>query len=68
MEFQHIVPHDGDMEGEAEGNEDGPSNPDPPVWSEVLRILCSLNPIQLSILDCLGLFSTAKKTLINLLS
>ncbi|KAM7492955.1 hypothetical protein LguiB_027564 [Lonicera macranthoides] len=42
MEFQHIVPHDGDMEGEAEGNEDGPSNPDPPVWSEVMRFF--VNP------------------------
>lgn len=38
MEFHHIVPHDGDMDGEIEGNEDGKS-PDPPIWAEVLNIL-----------------------------
>lgn len=38
MEFHHIVPHDGDMDGEAEGNEDHPRTPDPPIWSEVIVI------------------------------
>ncbi|KAJ4831037.1 putative protein serine/threonine kinase [Turnera subulata] len=37
MEFHHIVPHDGDMDGEAEGNEDHPTSPDPPIWSEIMR-------------------------------
>lgn len=36
MEFHHIIPHDGDMDGETEGNEDLPTVPDPPIWSEVL--------------------------------
>ncbi|KAI5681934.1 hypothetical protein M9H77_03162 [Catharanthus roseus] len=36
MEFHHIVPHDGDMDGETEGNEDGKS-PDPPIWTEIMR-------------------------------
>lgn len=35
MEFHHIVPQDGDMEGETEGNEDHPTSPDPPIWTEV---------------------------------
>lgn len=34
MEFNHIVPHEGDMDAETEVNEDGKS-PDPPIWSEV---------------------------------
>ena len=38
MEFHHIVPHDGDMDGETEGNEDGKS-PDPHIWGEVLIFL-----------------------------
>lgn len=38
MEFHHIVPQDGDMDGETEGNEEHPSSPDPPIWSEVLII------------------------------
>ncbi|XP_042489846.1 probable sucrose-phosphate synthase 1 [Macadamia integrifolia] len=37
MEFHHIIPHDGDMEGETEGNEDNPATPDPPIWSEIMR-------------------------------
>ncbi|KAK6945156.1 Sucrose phosphatase-like domain [Dillenia turbinata] len=37
MEFHHIVPHDGDIDGEIEGNEDHPSSPDPPIWSEIMR-------------------------------
>lgn len=36
MEFHHIVPHDGDIDGETEGsNEDHPASPDPPIWAEV---------------------------------
>ena len=38
MEFHHIVPQDGDMDGEAEGNEDNPRSPDSPIWSEVIVI------------------------------
>lgn len=38
MEFHHIVPHDGDMDGETEGNEDHPRTPDPVIWSEVIVI------------------------------
>ena len=34
MEFHHIVPQEGDLDGEAEGNEDGKS-PDPAIWAEV---------------------------------
>ncbi|XP_052199279.1 probable sucrose-phosphate synthase 1 [Diospyros lotus] len=37
MEFHHIVPHEGDMDGEAEGNEDQPTSPDPLIWSEIMR-------------------------------
>ncbi|KAL5783438.1 hypothetical protein ACOSP7_008467 [Xanthoceras sorbifolium] len=37
MEFHHIIPQDGDMDGETEGNEDHPSSPDPPIWSEIMR-------------------------------
>ncbi|RVX05210.1 putative sucrose-phosphate synthase 1 [Vitis vinifera] len=37
MEFHHIVPHDGDMDGETEGNEDHPRTPDPVIWSEIMR-------------------------------
>ncbi|XP_022882411.1 probable sucrose-phosphate synthase 1 [Olea europaea var. sylvestris] len=36
MEFNHIVPHEGDMDAETEVNEDGKS-PDPPIWSEIMR-------------------------------
>lgn len=39
MEFHHIVPQDGDMDGETEANEDHPTAPDPPIWSEVLVTL-----------------------------
>uniref|UniRef100_A0A5B6ZIB2 Sucrose-phosphate synthase n=1 Tax=Davidia involucrata TaxID=16924 RepID=A0A5B6ZIB2_DAVIN len=37
MEFHHIVPHDGDMDVETEGNEDHPASQDPPIWSEIMR-------------------------------
>uniref|UniRef100_A0A7N0TB91 Sucrose-phosphate synthase n=1 Tax=Kalanchoe fedtschenkoi TaxID=63787 RepID=A0A7N0TB91_KALFE len=37
MEFNHIIPHDGDMDGEAEGNDDHQAAPDPPIWSEIMR-------------------------------
>ncbi|XP_058181780.1 probable sucrose-phosphate synthase 1 isoform X2 [Rhododendron vialii] len=37
MEFQHIVPHDGDMDGETEGNEDQPTSQDPLIWTEIMR-------------------------------
>ncbi|KAK8515517.1 hypothetical protein V6N13_139504 [Hibiscus sabdariffa] len=37
MEFHHIIPQDGDMDGEIEGNEEHPSSPDPPIWSEIMR-------------------------------
>ncbi|KAG9138668.1 hypothetical protein Leryth_018558 [Lithospermum erythrorhizon] len=36
MEFHHIVPHEFDMDGEAEGNEDGKS-PDPTIWGDIMR-------------------------------
>ncbi|XP_010520567.1 PREDICTED: sucrose-phosphate synthase 1 [Tarenaya hassleriana] len=36
MEFHHIVPHDGDME-EADGNDEHPASPDPPIWAEIMR-------------------------------
>nr|QHZ00908.1 sucrose phosphate synthase 1 [Paeonia lactiflora] len=38
MEFHHIVPHDGDVDGETtEGDDDHPNSPDPPIWSEIMR-------------------------------
>ncbi|KAJ6435786.1 hypothetical protein OIU84_000915 [Salix udensis] len=37
MEFHHIVPQDGDMDGEIEGNEDHPTSPDPSIWTEIMR-------------------------------
>ncbi|KAL5547754.1 hypothetical protein UlMin_002985 [Ulmus minor] len=37
MEFHHIVPQVGDMDGEKEVNEDHPTSPDPPIWSEIMR-------------------------------
>lgn len=37
MEFHHIVPQDGDMDGETEANEDHhPTPADPPIWADVL--------------------------------
>ncbi|KAL8094665.1 hypothetical protein AgCh_036264 [Apium graveolens] len=36
MEFHHIV-HDGDIDGEADGSEDHPASPDPPIWAEIMR-------------------------------
>lgn len=37
MEFHHIVPHEGDLDGEPEVNEDGKKSPDPPIWGEIMR-------------------------------
>ncbi|KAB2072162.1 hypothetical protein ES319_A08G272600v1 [Gossypium barbadense] len=37
MEFHHIVPHDGDMDGDVERNEENSTSPDPPIWSEIMR-------------------------------
>ncbi|KAJ0724321.1 putative sucrose-phosphate synthase [Helianthus annuus] len=37
MEFNHIIPHDGDMDGETEGTEDRQATPDPPIWAEIMR-------------------------------
>uniref|UniRef100_A0A1D1YKP9 sucrose-phosphate synthase n=2 Tax=Anthurium amnicola TaxID=1678845 RepID=A0A1D1YKP9_9ARAE len=37
MEFNNIVVHDGDVDGDMEGNEDHPLSPDPPIWSEIMR-------------------------------
>ncbi|KAL3585453.1 hypothetical protein D5086_012320 [Populus alba] len=36
MEFHHIIPQDGDMDGEMEVNDDHPT-PDPPIWAEIMR-------------------------------
>ncbi|XP_073132082.1 probable sucrose-phosphate synthase isoform X1 [Henckelia pumila] len=38
MEFNHITPHDGDMDTETEASEGGKS-PDPPIWVEIMRFL-----------------------------
>ena len=35
MEFHHIVPQDGDVDGETEGNDEHPASPIPTIWSEV---------------------------------
>ncbi|KAK1269027.1 putative sucrose-phosphate synthase 1 [Acorus gramineus] len=37
MEFNHIVVHEGDLDGDAEGNEENPAAPDPPIWTEIMR-------------------------------
>lgn len=37
MEFHHIIPQDGDMDGEIEGSGADPSSPDPPIWAEIMR-------------------------------
>ncbi|OMO56647.1 Glycosyl transferase, family 1 [Corchorus olitorius] len=37
MEFHHIVPHEGDMDGDMERNDENPISPDPPIWSEIMR-------------------------------
>ncbi|WOL17308.1 putative sucrose-phosphate synthase 1 [Canna indica] len=37
MEFKHIAVHDGDADGELEGNNDNSTNPDPPIWCEIMR-------------------------------
>lgn len=44
MEFHHIVPHNGDVDGEVERDEGSPASPDPPIWSEVIIVLSSFNP------------------------
>ncbi|XP_010420869.1 PREDICTED: sucrose-phosphate synthase 1 [Camelina sativa] len=36
MEFNHIVPHGGDIE-DTDGNEEHPTSPDPPIWAEIMR-------------------------------
>ena len=36
MEFHHVVPHEGDVDGEVEKSEDNPASADPPIWSEVI--------------------------------
>lgn len=45
MEFHHIIPQDGDMDGEIEGSGADPSSPDPPIWAEVLTSLSSPSPL-----------------------
>ncbi|XP_030954646.1 probable sucrose-phosphate synthase 1 isoform X1 [Quercus lobata] len=37
MEFNHIIPQDGDVDGESEGNEEHSASPDPHIWSEIMR-------------------------------
>lgn len=37
MEFHHIIPHDGDADGEGERHDDSSTSPDPPIWSEIMR-------------------------------
>ncbi|GLT85307.1 hypothetical protein SLE2022_034990 [Rubroshorea leprosula] len=37
MEFHHIVPHDGDADGNPEKFDNNPSSPDPPIWSEIMN-------------------------------
>lgn len=41
MEFHHIIPHDGDADGEGERHDDSSTSPDPPIWSEVIAFLSS---------------------------
>ena len=52
MEFNHIIPQDGDVDGETEGSEEHSASPDPHIWSEVqispytLTLMCPrLKPI-----------------------
>ena len=58
MEFNHIVPHDGDME-DADGNEEHPTSRDPPIWAEVLSCfnITSTSPEKEDLLLCNILFS-----------
>ncbi|CAI9285748.1 unnamed protein product [Lactuca saligna] len=37
MEFNHIIPHDGDMDADMETTEDRQASPDPPIWTEIMR-------------------------------
>jgi len=39
MEFHHIIPLEGDMDGEVEGNEHNVGSADPPIWLEVSIII-----------------------------
>lgn len=42
MEFKHIVRNSGDASDDSDGYQDGPSTPNPPVWSEVCNSLNAL--------------------------
>ncbi|KAI7754553.1 hypothetical protein M8C21_013447, partial [Ambrosia artemisiifolia] len=42
MEFNHIVPHDGDMDGESEEGEEHQPSPDPPIWTELNVYSCTI--------------------------
>lgn len=35
MEFHQIIPHDGDIDADMEGNDDHSGTQDPPIWGEV---------------------------------
>lgn len=37
MEFHHIAPQDADMDTDIDGHKDSNANPDPPIWSEIMR-------------------------------
>ncbi|XP_057522817.1 sucrose-phosphate synthase [Amaranthus tricolor] len=37
MEFHHIAPNDADMDTDIDGHKDSNANPDPPIWSEIMR-------------------------------
>ncbi|KAK4729785.1 hypothetical protein R3W88_022773 [Solanum pinnatisectum] len=37
MEFHHIIPLEGDMDGEVEGNEHNVGSADPPIWLKIMR-------------------------------
>ncbi|KAH9623832.1 hypothetical protein KSS87_004144 [Heliosperma pusillum] len=37
MEFHHIAPHDADMDADLDGHKDDKANPDPFIWSEIMR-------------------------------
>lgn len=43
MEFHHIVPQDGDIDGDIERDEENPTSPDSPIWSEVITMFFCLN-------------------------
>lgn len=56
MEFHHIVPQD--VDGETETNEDHPTSPDPPIWSEVIVIpsAFALLSTKRQLISCLDLY------------